>query len=178
MDIDHDVYYFILDAENRDSAHCVFNGIDFHGGLDNEVSQRVSAAKYLVSSSGSRALADKLSVVHRNRFGNTLVLTGNYNGDLPCLLTTDLQMKWAYAGKVSIRTSDPEFDLETFPTKGIALCGGNWVGALRLGEEGFRLDACARDEIAFAVEESAFCPDWSEGLENPDSLIIFVKSRE
>ncbi|WP_146118749.1 hypothetical protein [Blastopirellula marina] len=175
MNIDQEAYFFVFNVDNRESGEASFEGLDLHGGLSSEVSTRVVAARFVVSAGGSQVLSGQLSLVHRSRFGNTLVLNGSYLGELPFLLTTDEKMKWAFAGKVRISTNDPEFDFEGFPAKGIPLCGRNWVGVLQEREQGFHLSACANDAVTFAAEELAFCPDWSEGFDEPDPLIFHVE---
>lgn len=175
LNIDQEAYFFVFNVDNRESGEAIFEGLDLHGGLSSEVSRRVVAARFVVGAGGSQVLSEQLSAIHRSGRGHALVLKGSYLGELPVLLTTDETMKWAFSSKVRISTNDPEFDFEEFPAKGIPLCGRNWVGVLQAGDEGFHLCACARDAVTFAGEELAFCPDWSEGFDDPDPLIFHVE---
>ncbi len=175
MDIDKHFYLAALGARKLRESELAVHGVDAHGGITSSLRDRITHSLWLADQSGNRRIAGKVGLIHQQRTGSILTLCEHQMSAFPCLLTTDSEMRWVFSGPVNVVANDNSFELrDDFPASGVPLCGESWFGLLRLMDGGYWLDAYATGGELLRDSQTAFSPDWAEGFDDVDALILTI----
>ncbi len=169
MDTSVHFYFLVQRLVHRSDGFYALDGVDFHSGLSSLILDRIREPFFLVDCHKQRRLSTTLRVIHYQRLGYLLEVPEPRIDVFPCLLTTDSQMRYAFSEPVTAVVSDacPELlDEDTLP---IPVCGAQWLGLLRLSDGDLWLDAFASAATLSGVAMQAYCPEWSEYLDEDDA---------
>lgn len=179
MGIDDQFYFVALRVSDSIAAGgTLLVGVDFQGGLSSATSPRLNDCGWVTDRSGRRRLRGALEAIHQRGRGYQFALPDQELPTFPCVFTTDPNLRWLYSGKVIAEANDESFSFEELAEPGIPLSGENWLGVLRRCGRELRLDAYSTGDAPTGRMLKAYCPDWNEGFDEQDALILRVEMRE
>lgn len=182
MDTKKNLFFWVERIISVGAGSQVLCGRDFDGGLNIAVCDigrdKNSLPFWVVSESGSRRFDGQIVLLHSQHFGHHLELVKGVISTLPCLLTSDPNVRLAYHGPASIKVLGEPFSLEEVLAEGLPLKGENWLGVARIDEMGEVVIDIFTDSLFMPLDSyAAYYPDWSDRLGAEEGQFVVSISR-
>jgi hypothetical protein len=175
VDTEHGLFFWVEGVAQGDANQGnVLYGHDFIGGVSSLV--EFGDSFWLVSLRGTVPLEGRIEMRHSQGRGWTLRLFDGCIDTIPCLLCCDAAVRCVYQGWVRLELDDQAKDLPSLVGDGLPLCAKEWLGVVRLSPNGYLLEAFGRSDAVSIDGSTAYCPWWSESLDDVDGFRVTISA--